>query len=103
MNDIELMTKQNVSTVREENKKASTVVKMKHLLWVPWKAAGEQASSEQIIFIGKLKNPCLPTGHSFLSLHSPFPMDYCFHMYVFIATCDTEVAHHKQFLFQIDV
>lgn len=32
MNDIELMTKQNVSTVREENKKASTVVKMKHPL-----------------------------------------------------------------------
>lgn len=49
MNDIELMTKQKVSTEREENKKASTVVKMKHLLWVPWKAAGEHAASEQII------------------------------------------------------
>lgn len=35
MNDIELMTKQKVSTEREENKKASTVVKMKHLLGVP--------------------------------------------------------------------
>lgn len=32
MNDIELMTKQKMSTVREESKKASTVVKMKHLL-----------------------------------------------------------------------
>lgn len=31
MNDIELMTKQKVSTVKEGNKKASTVVKMKHL------------------------------------------------------------------------
>lgn len=49
MNDIELMTKQKVRSEREENKKASTVVKMKHLLWVPWKAPGEQAASEQII------------------------------------------------------
>jgi len=32
MNDIELMTKQKVSTVREEDKRAGTVVKMKHLL-----------------------------------------------------------------------
>lgn len=32
MNDIELMTKQKVSSEREENKKASTVVKMKRLL-----------------------------------------------------------------------
>lgn len=31
MNDIELMTKQKISTVGEENKKASRVVKMKQL------------------------------------------------------------------------
>jgi len=101
MNDIELMTKQKVSTVREEDKRAGTVVKMKHLLWVPWKAAGEQAASEQIIFQGKLKNPCLPTRPSFLPLLRLFPMDYCFHVNVFfrtlLTTLSTEVARKQVF------
>lgn len=89
MNDIELMTNQKISTVGEENKKASRVVKMKHLLWALWKAAGVQAASEQIVFQGKLKkslNLCLSTMPSFLPLLCLFPMDYGFHVYVFFGT-----------------
>lgn len=106
MNDIELMTKQKMSTVGEENKKASIAVKMKHSLWAPWKAAGVQAASEQIVFQGKIKNPWLSTRSSFLPFLCLFPMDYGFHVYVFFGTlltaCNTEVAH-KQFLFQIHI